>query len=115
MRVEYVVHLGENVSEWVCPEHEGYARERFVKWWRERSLAPLPDTVKAAVDLARGGALARVKKVRVSRLPGEFPRIIAYELDGEIPEAPEPGWNDGDDDGAGEVAMANAYSEEIPF
>ena len=37
MRVDYQVGFNEFKSEWVCPEHTGYARGKFEKWWHERA------------------------------------------------------------------------------
>jgi len=35
MRVDYRIGFNDFKSEWVCPEHTGYARGKFEKWWRE--------------------------------------------------------------------------------
>jgi len=85
MRVDYRVQFGEWQSEWVCPEHTGYARSKFEAWWRARSSEPLPGTTEQAVDLAYAGALAETKAITVRSIAGEkYDRIVDYDL-GPIP------------------------------
>lgn len=115
MRVDYCIDLTRIESEWVCPEHTGYAREKFVKWW-ERMAAPgtpIPETAWDAVTLANEGVLAEVKAIRIRHISGErFSRIVDYELGNPGTFVPEPGWND-------EATPAGTVSREeldaIPF
>ena len=109
MRIDYQVGWNEWKSEWVCPEHTGYARAKFEAWWRARSNEPLPDTAMDAVLLASGGALALTTQITVRSVTGEkFDRIIAHEL------GPKPPRIDGDY----EESSLPDYSwagDEIPF
>jgi DNA repair protein RadD len=105
MRVDYKVGWHEYKSEWVCFEHQGYARQKAVAWWKRRSPDPVPDTAEHAVELAQSGALATTNAITVRSVAGEpYERIIDYEL-GELPE-PLP-------------VLATDYSaastDEIPF
>jgi hypothetical protein len=89
MRVIYELdEMGiKTVSEWVCLEHEGFARNKAIKWWRKRSKLPVPDDSTVAVAYAPD-ALAKPTSITVRTVSGEkFPSIIAYEL-GEIPAQP---------------------------
>jgi DNA repair protein RadD len=87
MRVDYRVGWHEHKSEWVCFEHEGYARQKAVAWWRRRSPDPVPDTAERAVELAEAGGLAQTIGITVRTVAGdEFERIADYEL-GPRPEA----------------------------
>ncbi len=89
MRVDYYVGL-THVSEWVCFEHRGYALQKAHAWWRERSNAPIPDSVAAAVEMAEAGALAETLAVTVRRVAGEkYDRVTAYRL-GEKPDWTRP-------------------------
>lgn len=86
MRVDYKVGWHEYKSEWVCFEHQGYARQKAVAWWKRRSPDPVPDSVERAVELAHSGALATTMSITVRSVAGEpYERIIDYEL-GELPE-----------------------------
>jgi DNA repair protein RadD len=86
MRVEYQIGWNQYVSEWVCFEHTGYARQKAVAWWRRRSAEPMPDTAEAAVEIARGGGLAPTQAVLVRSVAGEqYERVVDWEL-GPIPE-----------------------------
>jgi DNA repair protein RadD len=84
MRVDYVCDPFGLVthSEWVCPEHTGYARQKFETWWRERSNDPVPATAREAVELALNGALAKPSIITVRSVAGEkFNRVTGYQLD----------------------------------
>jgi DNA repair protein RadD len=87
MRVDYKVGWHEYKSEWVCFEHTGYARQKAVAWWRQRSHEPVPETAEEAVALAQNGRLAPTREIIVRSVAGEdFDRIIGYEL-GDVPPA----------------------------
>ena len=85
-RVDYQVGFCDSQSEWLCPEHSGWARKRFEKWWRDHSNDPLPENAQEAVDIANGGGVAPTKTITVRKVTGEyFDRIVKYEL-GDKPE-----------------------------
>ena len=60
MRVEYRGGFSRWHREWVCIEHDGYARRKAEHWWRARSVEPFPGSVEEAVELARAGAYDNV-------------------------------------------------------
>ena len=80
----------------VCPEHSGWARAKFEKWWSDRSNDPPPESVDLAVRLADAGSLAIPTSIVVRKVGGEkFDRIIRHTLPphkppavGEIVESP---------------------------
>lgn len=85
MRVDYFAKFEKVCSEWVCIEHEGWAREKALQWWSERCGLPMPDTAAEAAQLGQAGAIAAPIAIHTHKLPGEkFTNIIKYEL-GEIP------------------------------
>jgi DNA repair protein RadD len=87
MRVDYRASFNHYVSEWVCFEHSGYARQKAVQWWRMRSNDPVPETAEEAVELGRMGALASTKRITVEYAPGEqFDRIVRHELGPKPPQ-----------------------------
>jgi len=82
LRIDYQVGLNDFKSEWVCPEHSGWARKKFEKWWAERSNDPVPDSAALAVQIGKAGCLADTKIIVVRKVTGEkFDRIIRYTLD----------------------------------
>lgn len=102
-RVDYRLGLTHWQSEFVCFEHDGYARQKAVAWWRQRSPDPVPDTAQRAVEIAEGGGLAHTEKITVRSIAGEkYDRVVRYKL-GPMPE-PIP---------AGEFAPYDP--DEIPF
>ena len=126
MRVDYQVGFNEFKSEWVCPEHTGYARDKFVKWWRKRAAigCPVPTTAHEAVALANEGLLAKPTSITVKTVAGEkFERITGWRLK-ERPVMREPG----DDSAEMETEEPSSYipddsgishedsdPDEIPF
>ena len=93
MRVDYQVGFNEFKSEWVCPEHPGYARGKFEKWWHERAAlgCPMPRSAREAVSLANEGLLAAPESITVKTIAGErFERITGWRLK-ERPVMREPG------------------------
>jgi len=107
LRVDYRIGFNHYVSEWVCFEHDGYARQKAVQWWRARSNEPVPDTIEQAVELADMGALAPTLAITVIHKPGDkYDRIVGYKL-GEKPPRPES------EDGLPEYA--GAENDEVPF
>jgi DNA repair protein RadD len=71
LRVDYLVGT-KVVSEWVCVEHTGYAREKAVAWWLQRGAGCPPDTVDEA--LARVAELSRPSEAVLVR-EGKYHRI----------------------------------------
>ena len=124
MRVDYQVGFNEFKSEWVCPEHTGYARGKFEKWWHERAAlgCPMPRSAREAVSLANEGLLAAPESITVKTIAGErFERITGWRLK-ERPVMREPG------DDSAEINSefdpptnspqdlgVNDYDDEIPF
>jgi len=58
MRVDYRCGFNDYHSEWVCFEHDGYARQKAEAWWRARSHEPVPEIVEQAVDVCEAGRAA---------------------------------------------------------
>ncbi len=104
LRIEYRIGLNYSFSEWICFDHSGWARQKAESWWRTRSDAPIPASVKEAVQMARSGYLCNTEgiMVRLSEKSSQFPKIIGYAL-GEKPE-----FN-------GDTMLADINEEEIPF
>ena len=95
LRVNY--HCGlATYSEWVCVEHQGYARRKAEQWWRRRlpkdllggqletrgiKMAPpngsgCPDSVEAALKQAE---FLEVPKEIVVDISGKYANIIAHK------------------------------------
>jgi len=85
MRVEYRCGFARWYREWVCFEHDGYARRKAEAWWRRRSNDLVPDTVDEAVEWAQAGALADTLSITIEQKPGDkWERVVDHEL-GEKP------------------------------
>ncbi|MCD4823057.1 MAG: DEAD/DEAH box helicase [Phycisphaerae bacterium] len=90
MRVNYRVAkndvFGDWKSEWACPEHSGYARNKFVAWWKARSNEPPPNSAEQAVELADAGALAETRQITVRTVAGEkYDSVVNYKLGDKPP------------------------------
>jgi DNA repair protein RadD len=87
LRVDYQVGGNACKSEWVCFEHNGYARQKAIAWWRRRSLDRVPDTARQAAVVANHGGVALTTAVTVRAVAGDpYERIIDSEI-GPLPEA----------------------------
>lgn len=81
MRVTYRLGLSHWQSEFVCVEHDGYARQKAESWWHRRSPDPVPDTAERAVEIAEAGGLAPTETITVRSVVGEkYDRIVGYQL-----------------------------------
>lgn len=76
LRVDYYSGL-QRVSEYICIEHQGYAREKARRWWARRCPWPMPDTVDEAVEA--GPYLQPVRKLLVS-FASKYPEILRHEF-----------------------------------
>ena len=87
MRVDYQLGLNQWQAEYLCFEHQGYARQKAVTWWRRRSPDPVPDTAERAVELSEAGALCATGAIVVRTVTGEkFDQVVGYKL-GPMPES----------------------------
>lgn len=91
VRVTYYVDMLNSFSEWLCPEHRGYARSKFEKWWAEHADPDcvIPAKAEDVCELEFMGMIREVKSVTVRRVAGErYPEIVGYELgDFRLPRA----------------------------
>lgn len=82
MRVTYDCGMRRRVSEWVCFEHQGFARKKAEQWWKQ--MAPdteCPATVDMALVLIELGRLTRrVTQVTVDRR-GDYPELKGKKLE----------------------------------
>jgi len=74
LRVEYRVGIGRYIKEWVCVEHEGYARQKASAWFARRGV-PMPSTVDCA--LAVSTQLVKPKSIKVKN-DGKYNEVISY-------------------------------------
>ena len=87
VRVTYDVDYLTHYSEWLCPEHTGYARRKFEKWWREHAHpdCPMPRSAEEVCEHAFAGMLREVKVITVRFVTGQkYPEITGCET-GDFP------------------------------
>lgn len=90
LRVEYAIGFSDFISEWICPEHSGYARKKSEKWWIDRTGFELPDTVDECLVYANAGAIREPVKIIVKKTAGsDWPTITKYDFPSEE-ERPDP-------------------------
>lgn len=71
LKVTYICGL-RSVSEWVCFEHEGFARRKAEQWWQESASNP-PASVEEALE--RTNELARPEAITVD-FSGRYPSVV---------------------------------------
>ena len=93
MRVDYEIGFQQYQSECVCPGHSGYARNKFLKWWKERAAegCPIPKSAEEAVELAEQGLLAEPSQIRTKRIAGEKYSTIDKYILKDRPVMRQPG------------------------
>jgi DNA repair protein RadD len=98
LRVDYGIGWQRFQSEWICVEHDGYAREKAIAWWRRRSNDPFPESAQQAADIANAGGLAVPLEITVRSVAGDqYDRVVDWKL-GPKPEArPFEPWCDPDE------------------
>ena len=81
MRVDYYSGLNRVASEWVCIEHDGYAKQKAVTWIKARlpeNLEIMPASVEALLFVSKS---LRVPKTIILDTRGKYDRITRYEFD----------------------------------
>jgi DNA repair protein RadD len=73
VRVSYRVGAAEWVSEWICPEHTGYARQKAEQWMNARGYNLL------SVDDALGVEWPVPERIRI-KSGGKWPEVVDYAL-----------------------------------
>jgi DNA repair protein RadD len=73
----------EVISEWVCLEHSGFARQKAHRWWKMHSLSDVPSTVEEALYLRQCGATVCPYQITTIK-EGRFKRITARKIE-ELP------------------------------
>lgn len=81
LRVDYYLNMYDRVSEWVCFEHTGFARDKAIRWWKARSEYDVPDTVDEALEaINQWGAIAETTAVCVRKQAGRYPEIKGHDI-----------------------------------
>lgn len=112
LRIDYTVKPEEGglvpktVSEWVCVEHEGFARVKAGLWWEVRSIAHMPSTVDEALSLLNRGACRMPSALETVR-DGKYQRIKSVTFTDETPTE----WADEVE----EIVTDSFDGEEVPF
>jgi len=75
LRVDYYCGFGRRVSEWVCPEHDGMAASKALRWFARRGV------VCKTVDEALANSKDFTEPQAISvRKDGKWWRIVSYEF-----------------------------------
>ena len=106
VRVTYDIDYLTHYSEWLCPEHTGYARRKFEKWWREHAHpdCPMPRTAEEVCEHEFAGMLREAKEITVRFVSGQkYPEITGcelgdYAIDRRLAESNENGEELSDED-----------------
>lgn len=93
LMVSYCFGYQQTVSEWICFEHAGFARNKAVIWWENHTGLPghmTPTTALEALDrldiLQKADALRLPSKLTL-RFGGKWPEIVNKEYAGPVPVA----------------------------
>ena len=103
-RIDYCRAVGRPISEYVCIEHEGFARRKAEETWAQHSIAPCPATIDEALRLWDCGAL-RMPVHIWWQLDKRFPKVVEKEFEEDCPDT----WLD---EPPGDMFLEE---DEIPF
>lgn len=81
LRVCYIVNELSVYAEYVCLEHDGYARRKAEAWWAARMHSPAPKTVDEALGdmLLQPSLLEATEAIKVMR-NGNHVEVIGHKL-----------------------------------
>lgn len=88
VRVTYWCGLNERYSEWLCPEHKGYARKKFEEWFLSRRADEgvfVPTSVDDFMEHDFAGLIRTTSSIKVRRVSGEKYPTILKSVPGELP------------------------------
>ena len=77
LRVDYYVDVFEKYSEWVCIEHEGFAKQKALQFLNRRVDFKIETIDEAIANFRR---FLHPSKIRID-LNEQYPRIVAYCFD----------------------------------
>jgi DNA repair protein RadD len=78
LRVTYMSGHLNRISEWICFEHEGFAKKKAAAWWRKRSLVggAVPETIAEA--LQRAPRELRKPEALLVNMSKKYPEIVRH-------------------------------------
>lgn len=106
MRVEYYSGYFLAAKEWVCLDHDGFAKNKAFAWWKERDIKQqdIPD-INQALKIAYD-ELKKPTKITV-KTSGKFPEIAGFEFEENEPvDVPLP---------VIEIIKEEFFDDDIPF
>lgn len=76
LKVTYLCGLA-SFSEWICLEHDGYAKRKADSWWLKYAQSPPPEKISEA--LLRTGEIAAISEIKI-RKSGKYDEIVGRKL-----------------------------------
>jgi len=93
LKVTYLDGFRILANEWICLEHDGYARSKAEQWWSKRSPDGVPRTIEAALDLAD----ELIKPEAIATIPSannpRYQSVVDYRFPGESTGLPKACWS----------------------
>ncbi len=86
VRVDYVLETGLIESEWLCPEHQNFARRKFIKFWAEACVdneAKAPRIALHVVEAFEIGVMRIPDTITVRVISGnKYSQIVKRDYSG---------------------------------
>lgn len=96
-------------SEWICIQHEGFARSKAEGWWARNVGTRMPQTVNEAIERLRAGEMRKVEAIR-TKPDGDYTRVVGLLL----ARGREPGEDDETEAAAAPVVDVWG-DDDLPF
>jgi DNA repair protein RadD len=78
LKVTYYANF-QMFNEYVCIEHEGFAKHKAKKWWADRTTLPFPESTEQALNLVDKLTACTSLRVWTNK---KYPEIMAHCFDG---------------------------------
>lgn len=85
------------MTEYKCPEHEGYPRRKFEAFWHERCPLAIPDDADpwiafTCAAILQSQAVRKPHKIQV-RKDGKWWRVLKTVFEDDMPDHDEAEWH----------------------
>jgi len=90
-------------DEWVCPDHEGYAKTKATRWLTDRGIDPATSAESTTEHVLLGREYLKKPGRIMVRKEGKYDRIVKYDFAFEPVKPPEPILPDWDSIGEDEI------------
>jgi DNA repair protein RadD len=95
------------VSQWLCPEHDGFAQRNFANWWRKYAKTSVPSTCDEVI--LRWNEMPKILDVTTKKTENNFKEVVKMTV-----HQRQPGDDEIAQDAEREFSETN-FDSDLPF